>query len=384
VEWLEERCVFSVGVLDVEPVLLFSLRTVASFESIVVYENVVPSWDAYQYQGGIAQEVAAPVTPAAEPPASPAQTAIVDWGDGVVTGAAVSTDSTGQTVVTAERTLAPARTYDAKLLLADNANAENSRVVTFQITTAVPAPSLVPPPPPPVPSAPAVPVAPAPRPVEPVAEPEVTGPVEDVTEPTPPPPAPKPEQQPVVVKVTIGPPVASAHPQFEAGVVRASLAAPGEPTVSVTATSSGGAHVQVSGVQVLRTALPAAPQPAASESTFVSAPRSLEVLAAVRINTRTAFRPEPRAARSVFDADWHGVALANGTAGPDDVLTALAAEPVEDAPFFATTAQPEPVPAERDSLWQSAYVVIAALIGLGARHYFVRDDEADALDECTK
>lgn len=342
VEGLEGRCVFSVGLLDTDPDLFLAVRSLASFESIVVTEREPapsPIPDAVSL---------APSTPA-EP------IAIIDWGDGVVTGAKVTTDETGQTVVTAERVLDAATTYDATLVLADSAT-----VVTFQLTTAVPAPALTPP-------GPSVPVAPPPRPVTPAPE---------VADPLPTTPAAKPtdEPQPVIVRVTVGPPPVRTPPQFEAGAVRASLSAPVAPTVSVTATSLA-APIQVSAVQVMRTALPmAAPQAPPTE--FVAAPRSFEVMAATRVGARTAAgRVEPRGPQ-LFEADWHGPALATH----DDVLTALAAESVDDAPFFAMTEPEEP---DRKSRWQSVTVVIAALIGVGARHYFVRDDENDRLDDCT-
>ncbi len=345
VEGLEGRCVCSVGLLDTDPDLFLAVRSVASFESIVVTEREpAPS--------PIPDVVSlAPATPT-EP------IAIIDWGDGVVTEAKVTTDETGQTVVTAERVLDAATTYDATLVLADTAT-----VVTFQLTTAVPAPALTPP-------VPSVPVAPPPRPVTPAATPEVADPL-----PVPPAPKPTDEPQPVIVQVTVGPPPNRTPPQFEAGAVRASLSAPVAPTVSVTATSLA-APIQVSAVQVMRTALPmAAPQAPPTE--FVAAPRSFEVMAATRVGARTtAGRVEPRGTQ-LFDADWHGPALATD----DDVLTALAAESVDDAPFFAMTKTEEP---ERGSRWQSVSVVIAALIGVGARHYFVRDDENDRLDDCTQ
>jgi len=359
VEWLEGRCVFSVGLLDTDPSLFLAVRSVASFESIVVNEFGEPSPE--------------PIVDVLDQRIEPI--AIIDWGDGVVTEAKVTTDDTGQTVVTAERHLDAATTYDATLLLADSE--ANSTVVTLQITTAVPAPAFLPPP---EPETPTVPVAPPPRPIE--AEPvaEVTATTEEEADPSPPPSKPVAEQQPVVVRITVRPPVDHSQAQFEAGAVRASLSASVPPTVSVSATSPGGA-VLVSAGQVMRSALPpATPQPSATE--FVAAPRSFEVVAATRVSVRTTYgRSEPRAA-SLFDVDWHGVALANGAAETDEVLTALAAESVNDAPFFAAVPEPD-VPPERDSLWQSAYVVIAAMIGVGVRFYFVRDDENGSLDECT-
>ena len=297
-----------------------------------------------------------PCDPAKSP--CPKSTATIDWGDGVVTGATVATDRMGQTVVTADRTLAPATTYDARLTLPDGDSPAGFTVARSRSRRPWPIPNLSPPPTPvflasrvsPWPRRPSGRIglrargAPAGRGLARSAHADFAAPARATT-----------CRRPGHPRAALGPP----QPQFEAGAVRASLSAHGEPLVSVTV-ASPGPPVQVSAVQVTVNCAPGGRHATAVHRLGLRLGGDPAVLGShgrVRVNMRTAFaRPGPRASRPAYDAGLaRRGARRTGPVGPDDVLNALAAEPVADAPVLRpAVSRTRIAPAERDSLWQSA------------------------------